>query len=110
MTEQVSPIATFYKPGWENYQHALVQTIAPLSSEQLALPVAPHYVSIRELLAHMISARVFWFSRWMGEENLALARSTSRHMMLERGVQSNEAKNVTLEDEAVDMRVDTDRF
>jgi hypothetical protein len=31
-------------------------------------------------------------------------------MMLERGVQSNEAKNVTLEDEAVDMRVGSDRF
>ena len=74
MTEQVSPLATFYKPGWENYQQAVVQTIAPLSSEQLALPVAPHYVSIRELLAHMISARVFWFSRWMGEENAAMAR------------------------------------
>jgi hypothetical protein len=31
-------------------------------------------------------------------------------MMLERGAQSNEAKNVALEDEAVDMRVDSDRF
>ncbi len=27
-----------------------------------------------------------------------------------KGVQSNKAKNVTLEDEAVDMRVDSDRF
>jgi hypothetical protein len=27
-----------------------------------------------------------------------------------RDVQSNEAKNVTLEDEAVDMRVGSDRF
>ncbi len=31
-------------------------------------------------------------------------------MMLERGVHSNEAKNVTLEDEVVDMRVGSDRF
>jgi uncharacterized damage-inducible protein DinB len=69
MTEQVSPLATFYQPGWENYQHTVVQTIAPLSSEQLALPVAPHYVSIRELLAHMIDARVNWFFAWMGEEH-----------------------------------------
>ena len=79
MTEQGSPLATFYKPGWENYQHAVVQTIAPLSSEQLALPVAPHYVSIRELLVHMLGARVLWFSGWMGEEmmgeaNAAMAR------------------------------------
>ena len=67
MTEQVSPLATFYKPGWENYQHALVQTIAPLSSEQLALPVASHYRSIGELLDHMIGARFNWFHLWMGE-------------------------------------------
>jgi hypothetical protein len=43
-------------------------------------------------------------------ERSCLACSTPRHMMLERGVQSHEAKNVTLEDEAVDMRVDSDRF
>src|SRR5579863_2712153 len=56
MTEQVSPLATFYKPGWENYQHALAQTIAPLSSEQLTLPIAPHQRSIGELLEHLIGA------------------------------------------------------
>ena len=69
MTEQISPLITFYKHGWENYQQALVKTIASLSSEQLALPVAPHYVSIRDLLTHMLSARANWFSGWMGEEN-----------------------------------------
>jgi len=67
MTEQVSPLATFYKPGWENYQQALVQTIASLSSEQLALSLGPHHRSIGELLDHMIGARFSWFHRWMGE-------------------------------------------
>jgi uncharacterized damage-inducible protein DinB len=67
MTEQVSPLATFYKPGWKNYQHALVQTIAALSSEQLALSVGPHQRSIGELLDHLIGARFFWFHIWMGE-------------------------------------------
>ena len=67
MTEQVSPLAMFYKPGWEHYQHALVQTIAPLSSEQLALSVGPHQRSIGELLDHMIGARFNWFHLWMGE-------------------------------------------
>jgi uncharacterized damage-inducible protein DinB len=67
MIEQVFPLITFYKPGWENYQQAIVESIAPLSSEQLALPVAPHYLSIGGLLAHMIDARVAWFSGWMGE-------------------------------------------
>ena len=73
MTEQASPLITFYKHGWENYQQALVQTIAPLSSEQLALPLAPHHWSIGQLLAHMIDARVSWFYGWMGEENSDMA-------------------------------------
>ena len=67
MTEQVSPLIIFYKHGWENYQQAFVKTIAPLSSQQLALPIAAHYCSIGDLLAHMIDARILWFSRWMGE-------------------------------------------
>jgi uncharacterized damage-inducible protein DinB len=67
MTEQVSPLATFYKPGWENYQHALVQTIAPLSSEQLALSLGSDQRSIGELLDHLIGARFNWFHLWLGE-------------------------------------------
>lgn len=73
MTVQASPLVTFYQQGWENHQQALVATIASLSSEQLALPIAPHYLSIGELLSHMIDARVFWFSSWMGEENADMA-------------------------------------
>ena len=61
MTEQASPLVTFYKQGWENYQQALVKTIASLSSEQLALPIAAHNRSIGELLDHMIGARFNWF-------------------------------------------------
>src|SRR5690349_9023099 len=72
MIEQVSPLITFYRQGWENYQQALVKSIAPLSSTQLALPVAPNYVSIGELLSHLISARVSWFVEWMGEGNADL--------------------------------------
>ena len=67
MTEKVSPLVTFYKHGWENYQRALLKTIASLSSEQLALPVAPHYRSMGELLDHMIGARFNWFHLWLGE-------------------------------------------
>jgi uncharacterized damage-inducible protein DinB len=67
MAEQASPLITCYKQGWENYQQAIVKTIALLSSAQLALPVAPHYLSIRGLLDHMLGARFLWFHRWMGE-------------------------------------------
>ncbi|HLZ58136.1 MAG TPA: DinB family protein, partial [Ktedonosporobacter sp.] len=67
MTEPVSPIITFYQHGWENHHQALVKTIAPLSSEQLALPLGPHQRSIGDLLDHMIGARFNWFHLWMGE-------------------------------------------
>lgn len=66
MTERVFPLITFYQ-GWETYQQSLVETIAPLSSEQLALPVASHHWSIGMVLNHMIGSRVFWFQRWLGE-------------------------------------------
>jgi uncharacterized damage-inducible protein DinB len=66
MTEQTLPLITFYK-GWETYQQRLVETIAPLSSQQLALPVASHHWSIGMVLNHMIGSRVFWFQRWLGE-------------------------------------------
>ncbi len=67
MTEQASPLITFYKYGWETYQQALVAAIAPLSPAQLATPLAPDQRSIGELLDHMIGARFWWFHRWMGE-------------------------------------------
>lgn len=73
MTEQASPLITFYKEGWENHQQAMVAAIATLSPEQLALPIAPHHLSIGELLAHMIDARIYWFSGWMGEGQSDLA-------------------------------------
>jgi uncharacterized damage-inducible protein DinB len=67
MAKQVSPLATYYQPGWEHYQQALVQTITPLSSEQLAFSPGPQQRSIGELLDHMIGARFNWFYLWMGE-------------------------------------------
>jgi len=66
MTEQPLPLMAFYQ-GWQTYQHSLVETTAPLSSKQLALPVAPHHWSIGMILNHMIGSRVFWFQRWLGE-------------------------------------------
>lgn len=73
MAEKASLLNTFLKQGWENYQQAFVETIAPLSSEQLALPIALHHWSIGRLLSHMIDARVWWFHMWMGEGNPDMA-------------------------------------
>jgi uncharacterized damage-inducible protein DinB len=66
MTEQAFSLITLHN-YWENYQQRLIATITPLSSEQLALPVASHQ-TIGELLGHMIGARFWWFHVWMGED------------------------------------------
>jgi uncharacterized damage-inducible protein DinB len=71
MTDQTLSLITFYQ-GWETYQQSLVESIAPLSSEQLALPVAAHHWSIGLLLNHIIGSRVFWFQRWLGEGDPSL--------------------------------------
>lgn len=67
MSEQVSPLVTYYQQGWENHQRAIVKCIAALSPEQLALPAGPNQRSLGELLDHMIGARYNWFYLWMGE-------------------------------------------
>ena len=72
MTEQTLPLITFYQ-GWQTYQQSLLETIAPLSSEQLALPVAPHHWTIGMVAQHMVANRVWWFQVWMGEGSPDLA-------------------------------------
>jgi len=72
LKEQAFPLITFYK-GWETYQHMLVETIAPLSPEQLALPASSHHWSIGMLAQHIVANRVWWFQVWMGEGSPDLA-------------------------------------
>jgi uncharacterized damage-inducible protein DinB len=50
-------LLSFYK-GWDTYQALLIKALAPLSSEELALRVAPHLRSVGENAAHIISGRV----------------------------------------------------
>ena len=57
MVEQQINLLSFYK-GWDAYQKLLVKAIAPLSSDQLTLRVAPHLRSVGENVAHIISGRV----------------------------------------------------
>lgn len=72
MTEQPLPLTTFYK-GWETYQQSLVEMIAPLSPEQLALPAAAHQWTIGMVAQHLVGNRVWWFQVWMGEGSPDLA-------------------------------------
>lgn len=71
MTEQQTNLLPFYK-GWDAYQAFLVKAIAPLSSAQLALRVAPHLRSVGENVAHIIGTRVAWFHMLMGEGSAEL--------------------------------------
>ena len=52
MAQQQTHLLSFYK-GWDAYQALLIKAIAPLSSEQLALRVAPHLRSLGENVAHI---------------------------------------------------------
>ncbi|MBV9230837.1 MAG: DinB family protein [Chloroflexi bacterium] len=72
MTEHTLPLITFYR-GWETYQQSLVETIAPLSPEQLTLPAASHEWTIGKLAQHIVGNRVWWFQVWMGEGSPDLA-------------------------------------
>jgi hypothetical protein len=71
MDEQQINLLSFYK-GWDAYQALLIKAIAPLSSDQLALRVAPHLRSIGENVAHIISGRVSNFLV-MGEAGAEMA-------------------------------------
>jgi len=57
MVEPQFNLLSFYK-GWDAYQTLLIKAVAPLSSYQLALRVAPHLRSVGENVAHIISGRV----------------------------------------------------
>src|SRR5436190_5604201 len=71
MTEQQINLLSFYK-GWDTYQALLIKALAPLSSEELALRVAPHLRSVGENVAHIISGRVSNFLV-MGEGGAEMA-------------------------------------
>jgi uncharacterized damage-inducible protein DinB len=65
-------LTAFYQ-GWDTYQEALAQAIAPLSAEQLALRAAPSLRPVWLLAAHIIGSRVSSFQNSMGEGDPALA-------------------------------------
>ena len=71
MVERQINLLSFYK-GWDAYQTLLIKAIAPLSSDQLALRVAPHLRSVGEVVAHIISGRVSNFLV-MGEAGAEIA-------------------------------------
>ncbi len=72
MTEQQLSLSLFYK-GWDVYQQRLVEAIAPLTLEQLALRSSPQNWSVGMLVSHIVATRVWWFHTRMGEGSADLA-------------------------------------
>jgi uncharacterized damage-inducible protein DinB len=65
-TVHTLPLTVVYQ-GWDRYQRDLLQAVAPLSHEQLALPVAPTHWPIGMLVQHILNDRIWWFHLWMDE-------------------------------------------
>jgi len=76
-----SPSLMSIYDGWAGYQTALVNTVAPLTAEQLAWRGAPQLRSTGSLIVHIVLGRVHWIHNTLGVESAAvdrwLAESTS---------------------------------
>ena len=66
MTDEPAVIPTIYA-GWHTYQSLLIEALAGLTPEQLALSVAPGLRSIHGIATHIIGARARWFEQLLGE-------------------------------------------
>ena len=64
--QRTVPLTIVYQ-GWDTFQRDLVKVIAPLSREQLALPLASTHWPVGMLVQHIINDRLWWFHLWMGE-------------------------------------------
>jgi uncharacterized damage-inducible protein DinB len=58
--------------GWENYQQLLIQALAPLTPEQLAVRPGGRLRSIGENAAHIVGARAGWVYYVLGREEARL--------------------------------------
>lgn len=72
MPEGTLTLAPFYQ-GWAEYQRLLIEALAPLTAEQLALQASPGQRPIWLIAAHIIGTRVGWFQGLLGEGDPALA-------------------------------------
>jgi uncharacterized damage-inducible protein DinB len=67
MADENFTLTTFYT-SWKTYQDHLKETLAQLTSDQLALRPAPGLRSIGETAVHMLGCRRVWFTGFLGEE------------------------------------------
>ena len=63
--------------GWQGHQRSLVDTIRPLTREQLAWRPAPQLRSVGELAGHISQGRIDWFARMQAPRSAELASQTA---------------------------------
>ncbi len=78
MSSDFLSLISFYD-GWDTYQSSLVQSIAPLTPEQLAWRPAPHLRSAGQIAAHISAGRIEWFHRMGAPGSAELATQASMH-------------------------------
>lgn len=66
------PLVRFYE-GWDRYNGLLVEALEPLAGGQTTLTTAEDLRPVWLLAAHIVSARVYWFHRVLGEGDPAIA-------------------------------------
>lgn len=67
MAEDNFTLTTFYA-SWKEYQDHIMNSLAPLTAEQLALRAAPDLRSVGENADHIIGCRIGWFTYTLGED------------------------------------------
>ena len=66
MTKHQLSLLPFYA-GWGIYNQHLIDAIAPLTAEQLALRLTPQHWTIGMYVTHIVANRAWWFHARMGE-------------------------------------------
>jgi uncharacterized damage-inducible protein DinB len=67
-----TPVLQAFYRGWEGHQRRLLDAIADLSPDQLALRTAPAEWTIWQIAGHMAGSRAYWFHDVLGEGDPAV--------------------------------------
>jgi uncharacterized damage-inducible protein DinB len=76
MADQTTPL-DMLASGWRGANERLTAALAPLTAEQLALPLAPGQWSLGAVTQHIVADRVWWFHGWLGAGSADLAAQSA---------------------------------
>ena len=63
-----APLQAFYD-GWAKQQQLLLESIRPLTAEQVQLRAAPKEWAIWQLASNMVGGRLYWLCSMLGEDD-----------------------------------------